>query len=742
MDVTCDRCSTEYEFEEALVSPRGTTVKCTQCGHLFKVFRPERALPTLANHWTVRGSDGSSHQLPNLVELTQSIALGIFLRDDEVSRTGKAWRRLGDIEELEAFFAEADRRGPSRRRQATQNAAVGSVAPAHNGTESPSEFKLGRTSVSRAGARTGVSPARASSSEPLQPQPLAAGDDGEDEISTEQRELPETAPAAFGGRAETATDAPQSDGMPLQPSAADSDVDMPLAAADAGGTDETAAEARITAPFRPIAPQATGSSSKVTREPAGSRGGWPASPPIDLPRTAAGAALAGSTDRALQFETRQRRGWWIFALGIVAAGVGLASFLYWPTRQPAPHPSARPTDDPSSQYLVRADASLATHRSEHFEQAITDYIKALAFHESDAHVLSALSRVYAVWAQELNFSVEAQKDLPDSDVEGRSQRMAADVQAQKLAEQAKSYAEMAARKNPGNTEAEVALSDALRLTGNLVSARSELDRARASDHNPSAETLRVAALLAIAEADGDARAGVQMASQAVAQDPDMLRAQLLLARCLAADGDMQGAHYHLHAVTTRDRDLPSAFAIDALIARAEESAAKSAPPPSIEPTKNNPDAAAAQFDSLSHDGYIERGQTFLEGKQIVAAKHMFEQALVIRPNSPQAHVGLGYVALEKGRPQLAAEHFTAASRSGYDEALVGLAEAFRRLGRPRDAVRAYQNYIVRNPHGAQLGSARAQVDRIAEELQNARKSLQSPTTPRRESQGAKAEGQP
>jgi predicted Zn finger-like uncharacterized protein len=38
MDVTCDRCGTEYEFEEALVSTRGTTVKCTHCGHLFNVY--------------------------------------------------------------------------------------------------------------------------------------------------------------------------------------------------------------------------------------------------------------------------------------------------------------------------------------------------------------------------------------------------------------------------------------------------------------------------------------------------------------------------------------------------------------------------------------------------------------------------------------------------------------------------------------------------------------------------------
>jgi predicted Zn finger-like uncharacterized protein len=40
MAVVCDRCRAEYEFDDALVSERGTTVKCTNCGHQFKIYRP------------------------------------------------------------------------------------------------------------------------------------------------------------------------------------------------------------------------------------------------------------------------------------------------------------------------------------------------------------------------------------------------------------------------------------------------------------------------------------------------------------------------------------------------------------------------------------------------------------------------------------------------------------------------------------------------------------------------------
>ena len=37
MDVRCEKCQTVYEFDDARVKEGGVTVKCTQCGHIFKV---------------------------------------------------------------------------------------------------------------------------------------------------------------------------------------------------------------------------------------------------------------------------------------------------------------------------------------------------------------------------------------------------------------------------------------------------------------------------------------------------------------------------------------------------------------------------------------------------------------------------------------------------------------------------------------------------------------------------------
>jgi predicted Zn finger-like uncharacterized protein len=101
MDVTCERCSTEYEFDDALVSERGTTVKCTNCGYQFKVRRSDGSLPEA---WLVRTVDGRELEFRMLRELQGAITHGQITRDDVLSRGSSRPRRLGSIAELEPFF--------------------------------------------------------------------------------------------------------------------------------------------------------------------------------------------------------------------------------------------------------------------------------------------------------------------------------------------------------------------------------------------------------------------------------------------------------------------------------------------------------------------------------------------------------------------------------------------------------------------------------------------------------------
>ncbi len=102
MDVRCNRCGTEYEFDDALISERGTTVKCTNCGLQFKVYPshhsggPER--------WVVRTAEGSELVFTSLRELQRAIADRKVGPGDMLTRGQKPPRPLSAIAELEPFF--------------------------------------------------------------------------------------------------------------------------------------------------------------------------------------------------------------------------------------------------------------------------------------------------------------------------------------------------------------------------------------------------------------------------------------------------------------------------------------------------------------------------------------------------------------------------------------------------------------------------------------------------------------
>lgn len=124
MDVRCTRCATEYEFDDAKVGAAGVTVKCSSCGHVFKVSQSgatttgniqvdpaarKRALTGgHASEWIVRKGDGTTARLKELTTLQKWIVEQKVTRSDEISRTGKSWKRLGEIAELASFFQVVD----------------------------------------------------------------------------------------------------------------------------------------------------------------------------------------------------------------------------------------------------------------------------------------------------------------------------------------------------------------------------------------------------------------------------------------------------------------------------------------------------------------------------------------------------------------------------------------------------------------------------------------------------------
>jgi predicted Zn finger-like uncharacterized protein len=567
MDVTCNRCNTEYEFEEALVSSRGTTVKCTHCGHLFKVQRVANvALAAEAKHWTIRRTDGHTHTLDTLCGLPQLIGDGTFGRDDELSRTGKVWRRLGDIDELDEHFVAADRRGPSRVQSQRQRA---------------------------------------------------------------QKPAPVTPPAAPVSHAPT-----------------------PLAAA-------------------------------------------PSLPPLPRPRRRASTPTAVETAApsvgGVRHESRRHAWARLLTSAAIVAAIAFWFFSLPPSGQQDRSAQPETPADPSLRFLDAAERALAAYQIDQFDQALVEYGKALGYHEHDSHILSRISRVHALWAEELRSQSKPKPALETQESDAHAQR-------------AKHYAELALQGDPKNSEAQLALSDALRLTGDLPAARSALAGVPAS-----AEMYRVSALLALREArDGDTHKASELAAQAVAADPTLLSARFLLARLLCMQGEPETARAQVAAIAATAPQHPELQRLQSLLAVQAPNVVAEA---SAKPAANNSEA----------DMLIERAHGMLEAGQLTAARRTFEHVLVLQPGSVAAHAGLGQAAIARGRHLQALDHLVAAALGGDSESLIALAETYRRLGRQREALTAYQSYLQQNPNGAQLELAKSQIERLGEQFASARK---------------------
>jgi predicted Zn finger-like uncharacterized protein len=114
MEVRCSNCATEYEFDDALVSARGTSVKCTNCGHQFRV-HPAASSVVGAETWVVRDAHGKETTFTSLRDLQQGIVKGQLDPRHELSHSGKPFRPLEDIYELQTFFSAARQRPLNRQ---------------------------------------------------------------------------------------------------------------------------------------------------------------------------------------------------------------------------------------------------------------------------------------------------------------------------------------------------------------------------------------------------------------------------------------------------------------------------------------------------------------------------------------------------------------------------------------------------------------------------------------------------
>lgn len=175
MEVTCERCSTVYEFDDALVSERGTTVKCTTCSHQFKV---RRAAPVaVPDVWIVRTVDGREIEFAALRDLQAAIYDNRVTREDVLVKGNSRPRRLGSIAELEPFFNRSGVAAPNAPRRARTLAGAGAATvPAVTAQRNETSVVFSLPNVMRSAVeQEGPISVRRSTLPPPPPMPIPSG---------------------------------------------------------------------------------------------------------------------------------------------------------------------------------------------------------------------------------------------------------------------------------------------------------------------------------------------------------------------------------------------------------------------------------------------------------------------------------------------------------------------------------------------------------------------------------------
>ncbi len=778
MDVVCERCKAEYEFDDALVSERGTTVKCTNCSHQFKIFRPTSESDA-AKVWNLRRPDGTVIPFDSLAVLQKWILEGKVSKMDEISRAGEAWKSLGAIAELESFFATAELR-------ASQNAPgrAGQRFPSMNGVRAPTPAPGTASRSNPASSTKTSSPAlssptiRPGGAAPPPPPPVALrapsqGGSGSSGLrapsqggavtpglrAPSQGGTPPPVPTGLRGPSgvkpavSTMVQIPPPPKMPTEMGPPSS----PLPAAD---RHEPLVDEVERARPRSVPP-------KVALPP------LPAltTPPRDLVDDQAPTRSMNSDvkiSRSAPPPPERRSG---LVLGLIVGAViaAIAVGVSWQMGALGPGNTATATNNPRpatdtahrDAIIARSTEKTRRYSAAAFDEAREELNTAVTLNPADAVLTATRAEVLAAWSEMLAQQaddLEVQAAAPGADV--ARLRAEADLLRRESGtrkERARSdlrTAEGALGTVPAGDRplVEARLADAARIVGES-SVAAHLEAARRT--TPTAESSLYLALASIGDDPTSAAAGLRAALSSEAQNQ---RARVALARLLKRQGDARGARELLdeglradashEAMLGLSRSLGAvaavsvdggAAAVDAgptLVAAATPpaevvpAAAPPTPPSTATPivipaeTPRHTGTAPELGGPLpqGYDRLVQSGDQLQHAGRSALARERYQAALAARPGGSEALTGLGYVELDVGAVGAAISRFrqALASNSRYSEAYIGLGEAYSHQRSYPQAVQAYQQYLEVNPGGSRAEMARRQIESLQERISSAR----------------------
>ena len=687
MDVRCTKCGIEYEFDDAKVTAAGVTVKCTNCGHVFKVKREESAqvpgspstsfMPqsTFAKgmdggEWMVKRVDGQVFRFKELTTLQKWIVERKAGRDDEISKTGKTWKKLGEIAELASFFQVVD----------AANAAVhASVVPVSPAMPTPN---MVHGLVVMPGTNPGM--------------PTTNPGTG-----WEQSTVP--------GPMATTNPGPMSPLAPVHPQAS-----PPPANTQQATVAGPSAPAPGLSGGHPQTPGLSGGHPRPPRRPTG-----PPSAENDD-----GIDALDDDDPVLQMIKRRRRNAALIVVFLVLVAAGGGAAVFWPQVSVF---LGIPTLKGAAPGVEIARAALRS-----------DGIKEI----NDAELTLSLQRppspAIDAWDARLKIAVIGHKreEARLALALGRADEAKA-LRAQVELGLASAYAAITKLRTDAPQLVEVHLASAayqLERDG-LAEQRADLESARAAAKGDAAVDAEIAAQQAIADARAaltsapDAAALKAAAEKLPASTDDgrlvyaraALAVQALVKQKSATDPEWTSAHAAVGAVSAGDARAallaqlldtlkPKAGAIvDAGVAAASADAGvkgAEAPPPGP--------AVDEGGGATTYEQIMQKAERARVNEKSKLAHDLFTKAAKMKPGNPRPFIGMGWAALDLGRTADAVKDFKKALdlEEGLSDAEFGMAEALRFSGHKEEALEAYRTYLKMDPRGKDASTAKRAIESL------------------------------
>ena len=763
MDVRCEKCQTEYELDESRLKPGGVTVKCTNCGHMFKIRKrtptnvglpavtaneeaattrrepspsaPQRLqTPPMGSQsradsvlgdgtpgaltdggsgpterqWLVRLENGEQKTCRELATLQQWIVAGVATRESLISRSGKTWKRLGDIAELSQYFSIADEARTQRAQKPTPSPkpgagtmlGVGGRPAAAGGTVLPDERDDART--------TGNFRARRSTPPPPPPKGQSAPhavpkSPNSSELALQQTEI--SGPAASGSRTRVPTPPP----VPVVPPQSratgtwasseikhsDSMASMPQG--PRGGRlsmqdNEPAFAGRVRMAPGDESSFQTGKVSRLALDdddddmiapPRGSRAGtWMALLALVVIAAGAGAVYMfvfnkkGGQQAAVKQDA-----------ATVAVAADAAGAIVSPIIDAAPPAPADPLDSARSELLAGIEPRM---------KGVYDSLAA----KDDAASLAMRSRLATGMAQSMLERANLATDKAESDKLRKDSKQ--------LVIDAATLAQKAFKAAADDPSANLAMSDVLRLQGKpLKDVERYLDAAKAKGaaDKELARSIAVGDALAL-ERDGklDDALKVLVAIDG-AGDTRVQQELALVAYAQGKPGDAKPFVDQILA-STPDHDVARALQkrLDTAVAKTDPMPSEGSgsvhhdPTPPPHDNGGNSGGGGGDYDSL-----VAKADK-LATTNCASAMTSYSKALEQKPTGVEALTGMGYCYLNGKQFASAFSKFRSALAVSpkFEPALAGVAETYQQQGNHDQAVEAWQRYLDAYP-----GSAKA-----------------------------------